>query len=122
MFVKKEFSNRLKLLQEHITEKIKEDKGNRIKRIAESISNNIVNGRKIWEVKWKVKRKDETTHFIINSEERKIENKEELLKECQKYYESLLQIRLRQNLQEDMIEQEINRKFQKIIDHEPKVD
>ena len=122
MFVKKEFSNRLKLLQEHITEKIKEDKGNRIKRIAESISNNTVNGRKIWEVKWKVKRKDETTHFIINSEERKIENKEELLKECQKYYESLLQIRLRQNLQEDMIEQEINRKFQKIIDHEPKVD
>ena len=122
MFVKKEFSNRLKLLQEHITEKIKEDRGNRIKRIAESISNNIVNGRKIWEVKWKVKRKDETTHFIINSEERKIENKEELLKECQKYYESLLQIRLRQNLQEDIIEQEINRKFQKIIDHEPKVD
>ena len=122
MFVKKEFSNRLKLLQEHITEKIKEDKGNRIKRIAESISNNIVNGRKIWEVKWKVKRKHETTHFIINSEERKIENKEELLKECQKYYESLLPIRLRQNLQEDMIEQEINRKFQKIIDHEPKVD
>ena len=122
MFVKKEFSNRLKLLQEHITEIIKEGKGNRIKRIAESISNNIVNGRKIWEVKSKVKRKDETTHFIINSEERKIENKEELLKECQKYYESLLQIRLRQNLQEDMIEQEINRKFQKIIDHEPKVD
>ena len=39
-------------------DKIKESRGNQIKRIAESTSNNIDNGRKIWEVKQKVKRKD----------------------------------------------------------------
>ena len=40
--------------------------------MAESISNNIDNSRKVWEVKRKAKRKDETTHFIINSELRKV--------------------------------------------------
>lgn len=36
-------------------------------------------------------RKDETPHFIIKSEGREIENKEDILKEYQRYYESLLQ-------------------------------
>ena len=66
--------DKLKLLKEYITDKIKESRGNQIKRIAESISSNVDNGREIWEVKWKVKRKDETPHFIINSEKRKKEN------------------------------------------------
>ena len=72
--------DKLKLLKEYITDKIKESRGNQIKRIAESISNNVDNGRKIWEVKRKVKRKDETPHFIINSEKRKKENSGEILK------------------------------------------
>ena len=61
---KRILKDRLKLLKEHITDKIKESRGNQIKQIAESISNNIDNDRKIWE----------TPHFIINSEGRKIEN------------------------------------------------
>ena len=65
---------------EHITDKIKERRGNQIKQIAESISNNIDKGRKIWEVKRKVKRKDETPHFMITSEKRKKENSGEILK------------------------------------------
>ena len=48
-----------------------------------------------------------------------MENKEEILKEYQKYYESLLQTRPPENLQEEKIEQEINTKFQKLIDDEP---
>ena len=48
--------------------------------MAESISNNIDTGRKIREVKQKVKRKDETPRFIINNEGRKIEKSEEILK------------------------------------------
>ena len=36
-------------------------------------------------------REDETPHFIIKSEGREIENKEDILKEYQRYYESLLQ-------------------------------
>ena len=77
---KRILKDRLKLLMEHITDKIKERRGNQIKQIAESISNNIDKGRKIWEVKRKVKRKDETPHFIINSEKRKKENSGEILK------------------------------------------
>ena len=40
--------------------------------MAESISKNIDDGRKIWEVKWNVKRKDEIPLFIITSEGRKM--------------------------------------------------
>ena len=111
---KRILKDRLKLLMEHITDKIKERRGNQIKQIAESISNNIDKGRKIWEVKRKVKRKDETPHFIINSEGRKIENSEEILKEYQKYYKSLLQTRPPENLQEEKIEQDVNRNFNKL--------
>ena len=83
--------DRLKLLKEHITDKLKESRGNRIKRIAESISKSIDRGKKIWEAKRKLKRKDETPHFIINSEGRKIESSEEISKEYQKHYEGLPQ-------------------------------
>ena len=78
---KRILKDRVKLLKDRITDKIKESRDNQIKQIAESISNNIDNGRKIWEVKRRVKRKDETPHFIINSEGRKTENSEEILKE-----------------------------------------
>ena len=48
MLVKKRIlKDRLKLLKEHITDKLKESRGNRIKRIAESISKNIDRGKKI---------------------------------------------------------------------------
>ena len=97
---KRILNDRVKLLKEHITDKIKESRGNQIKQIAESISNNIDNGREIWEVKRKMKRKDEAPHFIINSEGRKIENGEEILKEYQKYYERLLETRPPENLQD----------------------
>ena len=119
---KRILKDRLKLLKEHITDQIKEGKGNQIKGIGESMSINIDNGRKIWEVKRKVKVKDETPHFIINSERRKIENKEEILEEYQNYYESLLQTRPPENLQEEIIELELNTKFQKITDEKPKVE
>ena len=69
-------------------------------------------------VKRKVKRKDETPYFIINSEGRKIENSEEILKEYQKHYESLLQTRPPENLQKEKIEQDVNTKFQKVVDDE----
>ena len=120
---KRTLKNSLKLLKEHITDEIKEGRGNRIKQIAESINNNIDNGRKICAVERKVKRKDETPNYIREERQgRKIENKERILKEYQKYYQSLLQARPPKNLQEEIIEQEINTKFQKIIDDEPKVE
>ena len=86
------------------------------------VSNTIDKGRKIWEVKQKVKRKDETPHCIIDSEGRKIENSEKILKEYQKYYESLLQTRPLENLQKEKIEQDVNTKFQKVVDDEHNVE
>ena len=50
----------------------------------------------------------ETPQVIINSKGIKIENKEEILKEYQKYFESLKQKRPPENLQTEKIEQEIN--------------
>ena len=86
-------------MKEHITDKIKESRGNQIKRIADSFSNNIDNGRKISEVKRKVKRKDETPHLITNSEENNLNN-----------------------LQEEKIEQDVNKKIQKNVDDEHNVE
>ena len=69
-----------------------------------------------------MKRKDETPYFIINSEGRKTENSEEILKEYQKYYERLLQTRPPENLQEEKIKQDVNTKFQRIVDDEHNVE
>ena len=68
---KRILKDKLKLLKEHITDKIKEIRGNQIKQIAESISNNNgndSNDRKIWDVKQRVKRKDETPHALYNKQ------------------------------------------------------
>ena len=43
-----------------------------------------------------------------------MENCEEILKEYQKYCESLLQTRPPENLQEEKIEQDVNRNFNKL--------
>ena len=86
-------------MKEHITDKIKESRGNQIKQIADSFSNNIDNGRKISEVKRKVKRKDETPHLITNSEGNNLNN-----------------------LQEEKIEQDVNKKIQKNVDDEHNVE
>ena len=44
------------------------------------------------------------------------------MKEYQKYYESLLQTRPPENLQEEKIKQDVNIKFQKIVDDEHNVE
>ena len=54
-------------------------------------------------------------HFTINSEARKIESKEEQLKEHKKYYGSLLQTRLLENLQEEKMEHEKTKNFKKTL-------
>ena len=44
------------------------------------------------------------------------------MKEYQKYYESLLETRPPENLQEEKIKQDVNIKFQKIVDDEHNVE
>ena len=66
-------------MKEYITDKTKEGRDNQIEQVTE-LSNNIDNGKKIWAVKQRVKRKNETPCFIKKKKKKKIENKEEILK------------------------------------------
>ena len=53
---------RVKVLKEHIIDKLKESRAAKISRAAESSKNNVENGGKIWEVKRKIKKKEENPH------------------------------------------------------------
>ena len=81
---------RVKILKEHITGKLKESRTSEISKVAESIKNNVDNEGKIWEVKRKLKKKEQNPHQILNSQGQKIENKDEILKEYARYYKELL--------------------------------
>ena len=43
---------------------MKENRSRRIIKVAQQIKSNVDNGGKIWEVKWKVQRKNQTLHTI----------------------------------------------------------
>ena len=45
---------RIKMVKEHIIDKQKESRGNKIRKIADNIKRNVNNGSKIWEVKRRV--------------------------------------------------------------------
>ena len=55
---------RIKLIKEHITDKMKENRSKKIIKVAQQIKSNVDNGGKIWEVKLKVQRKNQTPHPI----------------------------------------------------------
>ena len=55
---------RIKLIKEHITDKMKENRSRRIIRVAKQIKSNADNAGKIWKIKWKVQRKNQTPHTI----------------------------------------------------------
>ena len=76
----------MKILKEHIIEKLKERRAAKILKFAESIKNNVGNGDKIWKVKRKLKKKEQNLHQILNSHGQKLENKDEILKEYARYY------------------------------------
>ena len=46
------------MIKEHIIDKQKETRGNKIRKIADSIKRNVNNGSKIWEVKRRVTKKN----------------------------------------------------------------
>ena len=111
-FKKRILKDRLKLLKVYIKDKIKEGRGNRIKQ-TKTISNNIDNGRKILEVKQRVKRWNFT---LYNKQWRKKNRKQR--KNVERI--SLLKTRPPENLKEEKIEQDIITNFQKLVDDEQK--
>ena len=70
----------VKTLKEYIVDKLKESRAAKISKVAESIKNNVDNGGKIWEVKRKLKKKEQNPHQILNSQGQKLENKDEISK------------------------------------------
>ena len=69
----------------------------------------------MWEVKRKLKKKEQNPHQILNSQGQKLKNKDGILKEYARYYKELLKIRPAENMEEDKIQKKVDKKFQKII-------
>ena len=64
VFEKTVMIKRIKFIKEHATGKMKENRSRRIIKVAQQIKSNVDNGRKTWETKQKVKRKNQTPHTI----------------------------------------------------------
>lgn len=97
---KNNLENRMPLkrvIRDKITDKIKEDRATKITRDIESINNNVDNGNEIWEVK------------------RKIESKDDILKDYARYYKELLKTRTAENMKEEKTERKVEKKLQETI-------
>ena len=55
---------RTKLIEEHITDKMKENRCRSIIKVAQQIKSNLDNGGEIWEIKRKLQRKNQAPHII----------------------------------------------------------
>ena len=74
------------MTKEHIIDKQKESRGNKIRKIADSIKRNVNNGSKIWSVKRRVTRKKNTVKWQIKESKGKImQDSEEIIKEYEEY-------------------------------------
>ena len=74
------------MIKEHIIDKQKESRGNKIIKIADSIKKNVNNGSKIWEVKRRVTRKNTVKKQINDSKGKILQDSEEIIKEYEEYY------------------------------------
>ena len=84
---------RIKLIKEHIADKMKENRSKRIIKVAQQIKLNVDNGGKIWEGKRKVQRKNQIPHTLKDEKSNRIESSSQILEEYKKYYENLLKTR-----------------------------
>ena len=66
----------VKIRKEHIIDKLKESRATEISKVAESIKNNVDNAGKTWEVKRKLKKKEQNPHQILYSQGQKLQNKD----------------------------------------------
>ena len=72
----------MKIPKEYISDKLKESTVVKISKAAGSIKNNVENGCKIWEIKRKLKKKEQNPHRILNSHCQELENKDKTLRVC----------------------------------------
>ena len=90
---------RIKLIKEHITDKMKENRSRRI--------------IKIWEIKQKFQRKNETPHTIKDEKNNRIESSSQILEEYKKY-ENLLKTRQSETSEETQTQCKVEKEFRQI--------
>ena len=73
---KKQIIERIKMIKEHIIDKQKESRRNKILTIADSIKRNVNNGSKIWEIKMRVTKNNTVKRQIKNSKEKILQDRE----------------------------------------------
>ena len=92
---------------------MKENRSRRIIKVAQQIRSNVDNGGKIWEVKRKVQRKNQTAHTIKDEKNNRIESSSQILEEYKKY-ENLLKTRQSETSEETQIQCKVEKEFQQI--------
>ena len=78
------------------------------------MKNIVDNEGKIGEVKRKLKKKEQNPQQVLNSQDQKLDNKDEILKVYARYKE-LFKIRSVENMEEEEMDGKIYKKFQEII-------
>ena len=109
---------RIKLIKEHITDKMKENRSRRIIKVAQQIKSNVDNGGKIWEMKQKFQRQNQTPHTIKDEKNNRIESSSQILEEYKKYYENLLKTRQSETAEETQIQYKVEKEFQQITNRQ----
>ena len=69
------------MIKEHIINKLKESRENKVHKIADSIKRNVDNGSKIWEVKRRVTESKAVKRQINDSKGKILQDREEITKE-----------------------------------------
>ena len=103
------------MIKEHIIDKQKESRGNKIRKIADSIKRNVNNGSKIWEVKRRVTKENTVKKQIKDSKGKILQDREEIIKEYEEYYKQLLTKRKSENTAEAIAEQRVQKEFESIM-------
>ena len=109
---------RIKLIKEHITDKMKENRSRRIIKVAQHIKSNVDNGVKIWEIKQKVQRKNQTPHTIKDERNNRIEYSSQILEEYKKFYKNLLKTRQSETAEETQTQCKAEKEFQQITNRQ----
>ena len=78
------------------------------------MKNIVDNEGKIGEVKRKLKKKEQNPQQVLNSQDQKLDNKDEILKVYARYKE-LFKIRSVENMEEEEMDGKVYKKFQEII-------
>ena len=88
------------LAQARFRQILKEEIKTKISKVAELMKNIVGNEDKIGEVKRKLKKKEQNPQQVLNSQDQKLDNKDEILKVYARYKE-LFKIRSVENMEEE---------------------